>query len=70
MTAKTTQRTATPRTFTSQSITADIAAFCKQGGRIEVLGNTPLRRDVPSPFHSSAAQRKAPTPLPKKTASR
>lgn len=29
--------------ITSESIAADLAAFRKQGGRIEVLGNTPLR---------------------------
>ena len=29
--------------ITSQSIATDLAAFRKQGGRIEVLGNTPLR---------------------------
>jgi len=69
MTLKASQRSSTHRTLTSENITADIAAFCKQGGRIEVLGNTPLRRTAPSPFHSSAEQRKLPTPLPKKTAS-
>lgn len=29
--------------MTSQRIAADLAAFKKSGGRIEVLGNTPLR---------------------------
>ena len=29
--------------LTSQRIAADLAAFKKSGGRIEVLGNTPLR---------------------------
>lgn len=29
--------------ITSQSIAAGLATFFKQGGRIEVLGNTPLR---------------------------
>ena len=29
--------------LTSQRIAADLAAFKKAGGRIEVLGNTPLR---------------------------
>ena len=32
--------------ITSQSIASDLAAFRKQGGRIEVLGNTPLRANV------------------------
>lgn len=66
MARKPTQSTVTNRTFTHQSIAADIAEFRKRGGRIEVLGNTPLRRDAPTPFRSSAEQRKPPTPLPKK----
>ncbi|RZA20513.1 MAG: hypothetical protein EOP93_05695 [Lysobacteraceae bacterium] len=65
-----TQTTTKNRPLTHQSIAADIAEFRKRGGRIEVLGNTPLRRKEPTPFHSSAEQRKPPTPLPKKTASR
>jgi len=31
-----------PKAMTSERIAADIAAFNKAGGRIEVLGNTPL----------------------------
>ena len=31
------------RSMTSETIADDIAAFKKHGGRIEVLGNTPLR---------------------------
>lgn len=54
---------------THQSIAADIAAFRKQGGRIEVLGNTPLRANPSSPFRSSPEQRKPPTPV-KRNASR
>ena len=46
-----------------------IAAFRKRGGRIEVLGNTPLRTHVTSPFRSSPEQRKPPTPV-KRRASR
>lgn len=34
--------TASPKAMTSERIAADIAAFNKAGGRIEVLGNTPL----------------------------
>lgn len=34
-----------PRNLDSAVIAADIAAFRKRGGRIEVLGNTPLRTD-------------------------
>ena len=33
-----------PKTLTSERIAADIAAFNKAGGRIEVLGNTPFQR--------------------------
>ncbi len=69
MSRKPAQGTANQRNFTSESIAADLAEFRKRGGRIEVLGNTPLRPNAPSQFHSSAAQRKKPTPLPKKTAS-
>ncbi len=36
------------RGITSNTIAADIAAFKKNGGRIEVLGNTPLRVHVPA----------------------
>jgi hypothetical protein len=45
--------------LTHQSITADIAEFRKRGGRIEVLGNTPIRST--SAFRSDASRRKAPT---------
>ncbi len=54
---------------THQSIAADIAAFRTRGGRIEVLGNTPLRAHPSSPFRSSPEQRKPPTPI-KRNASR
>ena len=50
--------------ITSESIAADLAAFRKQGGRIEVLGNTPLRSaNNASPFRSSPELRKPPTPV-------
>ena len=39
--------------ITSESIAADLAAFRKQGGRIEVLGNTPLHANV-SAFRSTS----------------
>ena len=42
--------------LTSQRIAADVAAFKKAGGRIEVLGNTPLR-----PYSSRTASRKTTT---------
>ena len=41
------------------TIASDIAAFRKRGGRIEVLGNTPLRTTAPAAFRSkNTAQRK------------
>ncbi len=40
--------------LTSQRIAADVAAFKKAGGRIEVLGNTPLR-----PYTARSTTRKA-----------
>ena len=50
--------------LTSQRIAADVAAFKKAGGRIEVLGNTPLRNaNNASPFRSSPELRKPPTPV-------
>lgn len=52
-----------------QTIAADIAEFRKRGGRIEVLGNTPMRSNATSPFRSRADQRKPPTPV-KRTATR
>ncbi|MEN1940724.1 hypothetical protein WCE41_06640 [Luteimonas sp. MJ246] len=39
--------------LTSQRIAADLASFKKSGGRIEVLGNTPLR-----PYTSRTTSRK------------
>jgi len=48
-----------------QSIAEDIAAFRKRGGRIEVIGNTPLRTRAPTPFRSNTtATRKAPATKP------
>ncbi|KRG41909.1 hypothetical protein ARC78_10635 [Stenotrophomonas pictorum JCM 9942] len=32
--------------ITSESIASDLAAFRKQGGKVEVLGNTPMRVNV------------------------
>src|SRR3546814_14919347 len=41
------------------TIASDIAAFRKRGGRIEVLGNTPLRTTAPAAFRSkNTSQRK------------
>ena len=48
-----------------KSIADDIAAFRKRGGRIEVIGNTPLRNRAPTPFRSNTtATRKAPAEKP------
>lgn len=56
--------------ITSETIASDLAAFRKEGGRIEVLGNTPLRTKVNVTAFSSRGntQRKAATkPAAKKT---
>lgn len=45
--------------LTSQRIAADLAAFKKAGGRIEVLGNTPLR-----PYTSRTTSRKTAAKTP------
>ena len=48
--------------ITSESIAADLAAFRKEGGRIDVLGTTPIRRQVRgTAFRSRNSERKAPT---------
>ncbi len=52
------------RVLTSEVILRDIAEFKKRGGRIDVLGNTPLRtKNTSTAFHSrsSAAGKKPPT---------
>ena len=52
------------RVLTSETILRDIAEFKKRGGRIDVLGNTPLRtKNTSTAFHSrsSAAGKKPPT---------
>ena len=54
------------RVLTSEVILDDIAEFKKRGGRIDVLGNTPLRTTTTSAaFHSrsTAASKKPPTPV-------
>lgn len=62
--------------LTSETIAADIAAFKKRGGRIDVLGITPMRPNI-SPYRSrasearaEAASRKAASKTTKKTASK
>lgn len=58
-------RAASATHLTSQAIASDIAEFKKRGGRIEVLGNTPLR-----PYASKSASRKATATKAAKTPSR
>ena len=70
MARKPTAATSNARTLTRESIADDLAEFRKRGGRIEVLGNTHWRRDAPTAFHSDAALRKPPTPVPRKSAAR
>ena len=49
--------------ITSETIASDLADFRKEGGRIEVLGNTAMRKRVTTSAFSSRGntQRKAPT---------
>lgn len=53
------------RILTSEAILDDLAEFKKRGGRIDVLGNTPLRTTTSAAFHSSssAANKKPTTPV-------
>ena len=54
------------RVLTSEAILDDIAEFKKRGGRIDVLGNTPLRTNTASAAftsRSTAANKKSPTPV-------
>lgn len=54
--------------LTHERIADDLKAFRKRGGRIEVLGNTPLRNaNNASPFRSSPELRKPPTPVGKRS---
>ncbi|MEO7065502.1 MAG: hypothetical protein ABI114_01210 [Rhodanobacter sp.] len=51
--------------LTSEGIAADVAAFKKRGGRIEVLGTTPLRSHVaPAASQSAAKSKSAATTAP------
>lgn len=69
MARKPTQPAVVAHSLDHETIAADIAEFRKRGGRIEVLGNTPLRSFASSPFRTRADQRKPPTPI-KRSASR
>lgn len=52
-----------------ESIADHIAAFRKSGGRIEVLGNTPLRVSVPPASRSKSAAKPAAAPAAAKATS-
>ncbi len=60
MARKPTKPAVDARSMSQQSIADDIAQFRKRGGRIEVLGNTPLRSKPATAFHSRPDQRKPP----------
>lgn len=59
---------ASPKTLTSERIAADIAAFNKAGGHIEVLGNTPFHHkpQEAKPSDAKAAATSAESPSDKK----
>lgn len=55
---------AASRQLTSDVIAADIAAFLKHGGHIEVLGNSTYRPHLASTtFRSNAESKRKPTPV-------
>ena len=56
--------------ITSQSIASDLAAFRKQGGRIETLGNTPLRPNATAFSSKGNTQQKTPPAKIEKTVAR
>lgn len=68
MARKPTKPSAEAQSLDHQTISADIAAFRKRGGRIEVLGNTPLRSQSPTAFRSKPEERKPPTPVRRRAA--
>lgn len=55
---------ASPKTLTSERIAADIAAFNKSGGRIEVLGNTPFQHKSKETHAAAPAGSAATMPTP------
>lgn len=63
MARKPTKSTIAANALNHQNIASDIAEFRKRGGRIEVLGNTPLRSHSPASATSHASKRKAPAPV-------
>lgn len=58
--------TAQALSLSHETIAEDLADFRKRGGRIEVLGNTPLRTKTPTAFRSKPEERKPPTPVKKR----
>lgn len=67
---RTSQGKGTGLDITSQSIASDLAAFRKQGGRIEILGTTPLRPSVTAFSSKGNTQRKASPAQTEKSAAR
>ncbi|MGY0798844.1 hypothetical protein ACW7G0_07310 [Lysobacter sp. A286] len=57
------------RSITSDHIADQLAAFKKGGGRIEVLGNTPLRANVTA-FRSKGNSKRKPSTAADKAASK
>lgn len=54
--------------ITSQTIASQLAAFHAQGGRIEVLGNTPLRANTTAFSSKGKTARKTPPVQTEKSA--
>lgn len=68
MARKPSKPSAQAQSLSHETIAEDLAAFRKKGGRIEVLGNTPLRTQSPTAFRSKAEERKPPTPVKRRAA--
>lgn len=66
--ARTPTKPVASNSLSHESIADDIAAFRKRGGRIEILGNTPLRTTAPTAFRSSTTERKSTTAERRKSA--
>ena len=69
--ARTPSKPVAANSMSHESIAEDIAAFRKRGGRIEVLGDTLLRKVAPAAFRSSTkAQKTAAAPAAKPKAAK
>jgi hypothetical protein len=68
MARKPTNSTIDANELNHQIIAADIAEFRKRGGRIEVLGITPLRMKASPAASAQASKRKSPSPVDTKQA--